>query len=214
LINVAISASQVVHSLRSPREFVAQDPTDLVQNRIGDREFDPAMPGKVQQLLRLPTAAQRADDDVVGISRERTMRARMRQMALVAMVACVLAVVLNGMALAQSDAFIGIWKQNLAKSKYDPASLTPKTAITLKREVAGSNGYKLTTDGKNARVGASRQRSAIPIQCRPATLWSSRLLLRRVFCRVLRLVDGLVDLLSGLLNGALVRARTSSERDC
>ena len=55
---------------------------------------------------------------------------------------------------AQQDPFIGTWKQNMAKSKYDPASLTPKTGTTVKREAAGSNGYKVTTDGMNPQ-GAS-----------------------------------------------------------
>ena len=40
------------------------------------------------------------------------------------------------------------------------------------------------------------------------------LLLRLVVYRVLRLVDGVVDLRPGLLYGALLRARTGSERDC
>ena len=53
-------------------------------------------------------------------------------------------------AWAQQDPFLGTWKQNLAKSKYDPASGTPKAGTTVKREAAGS-GYKVTTDGMNAQ---------------------------------------------------------------
>ncbi len=86
------------------------------------------------------------------------MQARMRQAYLFAAVAVAL-VVLGGTALAQGtdgqrDPLVGTWKANLAKSKYDPANLTPKTGVTVKREVAGS-GYKLTTDGMNAQGAAT-----------------------------------------------------------
>ena len=54
-------------------------------------------------------------------------------------------------ATAQQDPFVGTWKQNLAKSKYDPVSLAPKTGTTLHREAAGNNAYKNTTDGADAQ---------------------------------------------------------------
>ena len=53
-------------------------------------------------------------------------------------------------AQAQQDPFVGTWKQNLAKSKYDPANLTPRVGTTIKREASG-NGYKVTSDGVNAQ---------------------------------------------------------------
>lgn len=56
--------SHGVHSLSRPLEFVAQDSADLVQNRIRNREFDLTRSSEIQQLLRLPAATQRADDDV------------------------------------------------------------------------------------------------------------------------------------------------------
>ena len=58
------------------------------------------------------------------------------------------------MGMSTTDPFVGTWKQNLAKSRYDPASLTPKTGTTLKREAVGS-GYKTTTDGMNAQGAAT-----------------------------------------------------------
>ena len=39
-------------------------------------------------------------------------------------------------AQAQQDPLIGTWKQNMAKSKYDPANLTPKSGTTVKREAS------------------------------------------------------------------------------
>lgn len=47
---------------------------------------------------------------------------------------------------AQSDPLIGTWKQNLAKSKYDPAYLAPKEGRTTKID-AVPGGIKLVTDG-------------------------------------------------------------------
>ena len=54
-------------------------------------------------------------------------------------------------AQAQQDPFLGTWKQNMAKSSYDPANLTPRAGTTLKREAWGTDGWKLTTDGMDAQ---------------------------------------------------------------
>jgi hypothetical protein len=51
--------------------------------------------------------------------------------------------------MAQQDPFTGTWVEKLAKSKYDPASLTPKHGTTIKI-VATGNGRKVTTDGVTA----------------------------------------------------------------
>jgi hypothetical protein len=51
---------------------------------------------------------------------------------------------------AQQDPFIGTWKQNLAKSKYDPGP-PPKGPTTVRREAAPGGGVKVTTDGMNAQ---------------------------------------------------------------
>ncbi len=82
------------------------------------------------------------------------MQPRIRQISSVAGIAVALFIVLGGTALAQSDPYVGTWKQNLAKSKYDPASLTVKTGTIVKREVAGS-GYKVTTDGTSPQGSAT-----------------------------------------------------------
>ena len=47
---------------------------------------------------------------------------------------------------AQQDPAIGTWKLNLAKSKYSPTGLAPKSGTT-KIEPFGKNGVKLTADG-------------------------------------------------------------------
>ena len=50
---------------------------------------------------------------------------------------------------AQQDARIGTWKQNVAKSTFDPGP-PPKSGVA-KFEPSGSNGIKLTFDGVNAQ---------------------------------------------------------------
>jgi len=52
---------------------------------------------------------------------------------------------------AQQDPLVGTWKQNLAKSQYDPSTRTPTIATTVRRTAVGINGYKQTTDGMNAQ---------------------------------------------------------------
>jgi hypothetical protein len=56
-----------------------------------------------------------------------------------------------GPGMAQKDAFMGIWKPNMAKSHYDPASLTPKMGNTIKIDVSGNGTRKVTTDGTDAK---------------------------------------------------------------
>ena len=48
------------------------------------------------------------------------------------------------------DAWVGTWKLNLAKSKYDPATLAPKSQ-TVKQEAVAGGGFKGTTDGVDAQ---------------------------------------------------------------
>jgi hypothetical protein len=43
------------------------------------------------------------------------------------------------------DAWVGTWKLNLAKSKYDPANLAPKSQ-TVKLEAVAGGGMKTTVD--------------------------------------------------------------------
>lgn len=49
----------------------------------------------------------------------------------------------------QQDPFVGTWKQNLAKSKFDPANLAPKSGSTSKID-AIEGGLKFTNDGVDA----------------------------------------------------------------
>ena len=53
-------------------------------------------------------------------------------------------------AQAQQSPLIGTWKQELAKSKYDPVNLKPKTGLTINIQAAGT-GYKVTTDGTDVK---------------------------------------------------------------
>ncbi len=52
---------------------------------------------------------------------------------------------------AQQDPLVGTWKQNLAKSQYDPSTRAPTIATTVRRTAVGINGYTQTTDGMNAQ---------------------------------------------------------------
>ena len=72
------------------------------------------------------------------------MQARMRQMYLFAAVAVALVVVLGGTALAQStNSEVGIWKLNVAKSKFSLG--TALNSGTTQIEAAGA-GVKVTVD--------------------------------------------------------------------
>ena len=49
-----------------------------------------------------------------------------------------------------ADMLSGTWKQNMAKSKYDPANLAAKSAAT-KWEAVGADGLKWVADGVDAQ---------------------------------------------------------------
>ncbi len=58
------------------------------------------------------------------------------------------------MAARAQDVGVGIWKLNLAKSKYEPASLTPKSQV-VRFEVLEGGGMKViadTVDAQGTRV--------------------------------------------------------------
>ncbi|HET9387413.1 MAG TPA: hypothetical protein VFO67_19915 [Gemmatimonadales bacterium] len=63
--------------------------------------------------------------------------------------AAVLAISVPVTAQAQ-DTWIGTWKLNLAKSKYDPANLAPKSQA-FKQEAVPGGGMKSTVDGVDAQ---------------------------------------------------------------
>src|SRR6185503_6552467 len=79
------------------------------------------------------------------------MRCAMEQRFRPSVVVLVAVVALLVPAVAQAqDAWIGTWKLNLAKSKYDPANLAPKSQ-TLKQDAVAGGGFKGTTDGVDAQ---------------------------------------------------------------
>jgi hypothetical protein len=68
-----------------------------------------------------------------------------------ALVLFVLALVISLPVAAQAqDAWVGTWKLNLAKSKYDPANLAPKSQ-TIKQEAVAGGGMKATVDIMDAQ---------------------------------------------------------------
>jgi len=56
---------------------------------------------------------------------------------------------------AQQDTFLGTWKMNIAKSKFDPGP-PPKSPTIVKREGAPSGGVKTTVDGVDAQGKPTR----------------------------------------------------------
>ena len=54
--------------------------------------------------------------------------------------------VFSAAAWAQQDPFIGTWKTNVAKSKYDPGP-PPRAGSTIKREAAPGGAVRTTVDG-------------------------------------------------------------------
>ena len=71
----------------------------------------------------------------------------MKTRILVFVTIIVLAVLVSSFLLAQSDPFIGTWKQNIAKSKYSPGPAPKSQTQTYE---AQGNGIKLSTDGTAA----------------------------------------------------------------
>ena len=86
------------------------------------------------------------------------MRARMRQLSFVTVVAVELVVLVSGTAFAQSNPIIGTWTLNLAKSKYDPGP-TPmsETRVFEAWETDGVKGTftRVLADGTHVNVGFS-----------------------------------------------------------
>ena len=54
-------------------------------------------------------------------------------------------------ATAQQDTWVGNWKLNLAKSKFEPANLAPKSQ-DIKQEVVAGSGLKSTVDAQGQTV--------------------------------------------------------------
>jgi len=67
----------------------------------------------------------------------------------IAVLAAAVAILVPAAAQAQ-DAWIGTWKLNLAKSKYEPANLAPKSQ-TIKQEAIAGGGFKSTVEVVDAQ---------------------------------------------------------------
>ena len=74
---------------------------------------------------------------------------RRQQMLVGVTVIAVVTLVLAASAQAQ-DPWLGTWKLNLDKSKYEPASGAPKSQ-TVKQEAVAGGGMKSTVDGVDAQ---------------------------------------------------------------
>jgi hypothetical protein len=74
------------------------------------------------------------------------MRRAITTVSVLAMLAAV-----SGPGQAQQDPLLGTWKQNLAKSQYDPSTRAPQIPTTVRRTAVGTNGYKQTTEGMDAQ---------------------------------------------------------------
>ena len=75
------------------------------------------------------------------------------RMALVVLTALAAIVASTGITAAAADHWIGTWKLNLAKSKYNPPELAPKSQTVTREAVEG--GMKLVSDGIDAQGKAT-----------------------------------------------------------
>ncbi len=79
----------------------------------------------------------------------------MRQRFFPGLVVMATAVVISLPAMAQAqDPWVGTWKLNVAKSKYEPANLAPKSGTIIQAAMTGG-GSKITTDGVDAQGKAT-----------------------------------------------------------
>jgi hypothetical protein len=84
------------------------------------------------------------------------------------LLAAVLAIAAPAVAQAQ-DAWIGTWKLNLAKSKFDPANLAPKSQ-TIKQEAVAGGGMKATVDGVDAQGKATHAENTTMFDSKPSEI--------------------------------------------
>jgi hypothetical protein len=74
------------------------------------------------------------------------------------------------LALAQTpDPWIGTWRLNLAKSKYEPANLAPKSQ-TLRQEAAPGGSAKTTIDVVDAQGKALHQEYVVTFDGKPVAI--------------------------------------------
>ena len=91
-----------------------------------------------------------------------------RTLPSVAALVAVAAILVPALAQAQ-DAWIGTWKLNLAKSKYDPANLAPKSQ-TIKQEAIAGGGTKSTVDIVDAQGKALHQEYTTTFDGKPSEI--------------------------------------------
>lgn len=83
-------------------------------------------------------------------------------------VAAALLLGFSGVAQAQ-DVWVGTWRLNLAKSKYDPANLAPKSQTTRLESIAGG-GMKTTTDTVDYQGKMTHQEVVTTFDGKPSEL--------------------------------------------
>lgn len=84
------------------------------------------------------------------------------------LLAAVLAISVPAAAQAQ-DTWIGAWKLNLAKSKYDPANLAPKSQV-IKQEAVAGGGMKATVDVVDAQGKSIHQENMTMFDGKPSEI--------------------------------------------
>ena len=84
------------------------------------------------------------------------------------LLAAVLALSVPAAAQAQ-DTWIGTWKLNLAKSKYDPANLAPRSQV-IKQEAVAGGGMKATVDVVDAQGKSLHQENMTMFDGKPSDI--------------------------------------------
>jgi hypothetical protein len=82
--------------------------------------------------------------------------------------AATLAIALPAMAQAQ-DPWVGTWKLNLAKSKYEPANLAPRSTTITQAAMPGG-GSKITTDGVDSQGRATHTDTTTMFDGKPSVV--------------------------------------------
>jgi hypothetical protein len=67
------------------------------------------------------------------------------------------------------DAWVGTWRLNLAKSKYDPANLAPRSQ-TIKQDAVAGGGMKATVDGVDAQGKPTHTEQASMFDGKPSEI--------------------------------------------
>jgi hypothetical protein len=93
----------------------------------------------------------------------------MQRLFLALLLTAAVAVVFMPVAAQTQDPWIGTWRLNLAKSKYEPANAAPKSQ-TIKQEAAPGGGAKTTVDVVDAQGKATRQEYVVTFNGKPIAI--------------------------------------------